>query len=117
MIAGAQEDDQFGVDYHNFDNPLYTESQTVVESPTYSRTELPGPRGPTNNSRRAVAGNGRSSTHIADVSSTTAVPGPMEYAYVGVNQQQAAAEGNGVTTSANQFQQEDGIYELLSTDD
>ena len=117
VIAGAQEDDQFGVDYHNFDNPLYTESQTVVESPTYNRTELPGPRGPTSNSRRSVVGNGRSSTHIADVGSTSAVPGPMEYTYVGVNQQQAAAGGNGVSTSTSQFQQEEGIYELLNTDD
>jgi hypothetical protein len=122
VIAGAEEDDQFGVDYHNFNNPLYDESRTVAESPTYSRTELPGPRGPTSNSRRSAVGNGRSSTHIiADVGSTgtSAVPGPVEYSYVGVNQQAAGGGGNGaaLATSPNRLQQEDGIYELLSKDD
>ena len=94
----------------------------MAESPTYSRTELPGPRGPTSNSRRSAVGNGRSSTHIADVSSTSttsAVPGPVEYSYVGVNQQAAAGgEGNGAATGAtDRLQQEDGIYELLGKDD
>lgn len=108
VIAGAQEEDEFGVDYHNFDNPLYTDSQTVLGSPTYSRTELPGPRG-------SAVGNGRSSVHIADVSSTSAVPGPMEYDYVGVNHQQA--DGGGAATSANRLRQDDGIYELLNKDE
>ena len=147
VITGAQEDDQFGVEYHNFDNPLYAEggaaaqtvaeseyhnfdnplyaeggagAQTVAESPTYNRTSLPGPRGPTSNSRRSAVGNGRSSSsHVADISSTSSVPGPMEYAYVGVNQQQAAAaEGsNEASKSDNRLQQDDGIYELINTDD
>ena len=95
----------------------------MAESPTYSRTELPGPRGPTSNSRRSAVGNGRSPSNIADVSSASAVPGPVEYSYVGVNQQAAAAAGgggggNGAATGAtDRLQQEDGIYELLIKDD
>ena len=118
VIAGAEEDDdQFGVDYRNFDNPLYAESRTVAESPTYSRTELPGPRGPTSNSRRSAVGNGRSPSNIADVSSS-AVPGPVEYSYIGVNQQAAGGGGNGAAMGAtDRLQQEDGIYELLIKDD
>ena len=104
-MAGAQEDDQSGGEYHNFDNPLYTESQTLAESPTYNRTELPGPRGPTITSRSEV-GNGRFSTQFPD----SAVPRPMEYAYVEVSQQEGA-DGNG------SVQQEDGIYELLNKED
>ena len=111
VMAGAQEDDQSGGEYHNFNNPLYAESQTLAESPTYDRTELPGPRG------RSVVGNGRFSTHIADVGSTNAVPGPMEYAYVEVSQQGGDGDNGAVAISANHLQQEDGIYELLNKED
>ena len=49
------------------------------------------------------------------------MPGPVEYSYVGVNQQTAAGGGGGGNGAAmgatDRLQQEDGIYELLIKDD
>ena len=110
MITGVREEDQFEIEYHNFDNPLYAEGGaagevTVAASPTYSRTSLPGPRGPTTtNSKTSAVGNGRSSSHVS-----SAVPGPMEYTYVGVTQQQASG--------SHELQQKDDVYESINSGD
>ena len=113
MITGAHEDGQFDEEYHNFDNPLYSESgeaRAITPPPTYNRTSLPGPRGATANSRRS--GNGSSDRTIHG----SAVPRPEEYAYVSVMDQQVASIARKTRTTANRQQDQDGVYEPINID-
>ena len=78
------------MEYHNFNNPLYTESSRKAENspPTYSKTSQVGPRG---NQAHDTSSTGNGSASISQqerevLEFSSAVPGPMEYDYVSLSQ-------------------------------
>ena len=112
ITRGEREEDEFDVEYHNFDNPLYAEGGAAAHvqgaTPEYNRTVLPGPRGQTNQSRVSAF------LHSSNDQDSN-VPAPLQYAYVSVSQEVSRSNTTATreSSSANHSHQQDGIYESV----
>ena len=93
VIPGA-DPDKFQVEYHNFENPLYSEDLGAVTStrvpPMYSRTSQLGPRGASTDSTLRQSCDA-SSTDVLNTNG--AGPGQVEYDYISVKKKQEGASG------------------------
>ena len=110
ILRAAGEDESLDIEYHNFDNPLYSDGREATSNetpPSYDRTSQPGRR--------------RGNTRLSGV---TAESDATPYDYISVTQLQregAAANGRkehsaiAGTDSPGQQSQDKDIYESVNS--
>ena len=104
-MGAEREDDSFNVEYHNFDNPLYSEGRASAEAPpTYNRTSQPGRRGGNATSKR-LSGVG------PEMRGRDAMPTQAGYDYISVNQVSERRER--AAASPGQTSDQDTVYESI----
>ena len=108
-MGAEREDDSFNVEYHNFDNPLYSEGGASTETPpTYNRTYQPGRRG-------GNAASTRWSSVGAETRGGDATPTQVGYDYITVNQVSGGGGGRREREAASpgQSSDQDTVYESI----